>query len=423
MLTQQSASRARTGEELEAFGKQAAAHFSAGRGTLTEMVVSTVKHAGLSPEQVRRVVEFANHSAYTTEFAKESSAHKVVNFRGGPADPAAVLQDLNDGGGGSVFDSGLGDYRLPPPNLMKTAERNERLLGIEDAKLAEAFGLTEEFLAPYASPMAPALDERDKLAGMHANAQYELGGEESRYLDICDVLTSEVKLATRRGTPLSHVVAAWGEVNANPEFIKAAFDMLADRLPAQGVFPSRAAMAESLSVKIANVGLVNPDHPLVLTYRDFCESLSKMAALRQVGEECIEGVEALNAFVLDLSKESSAASAVGEAGGGLLRQIPKAWRTATEATARASGPTRDVVTELLSGAGASEGLARGAGNVVGGAVKYAPHIGAGLVAEEGYQRARYNPAVQGAKNFVLSRVPYTQPWLVRQYSLQQGLGF
>jgi hypothetical protein len=105
-LLQQAHARSVSGEELEAFGKKAAAQYSRGDGSLTEAVVETVKHAGLSPEQVKRVVEFANTTAYLTEFKKEGSHHRVVEFQGGPADPSAVLQDLNDGGGGTVFDVG-----------------------------------------------------------------------------------------------------------------------------------------------------------------------------------------------------------------------------------------------------------------------------------------------------------------------------
>jgi hypothetical protein len=422
MLTQQAASRPRSGEELETLGKYAASLYGREGKTLSEAVVAAVKTAGLSPEQVKRVVEFANHTAYSAEFQKESAAHRMVNFRGGPADPSAVLQDLNDGGGGTVFDTGLGDYKFPPSELVKAAERNAARLGIEDAKLAAAFGLTEEVVLPPADPLRPALDAKDKLAGLHAAAQSELSGEESYFLDICDALTFEVKQASLRGVPLSHMVAAWGTVNPEPVLIKAAFNILADRLVDQGVFPSRSAMIGSLSEKVASAP-VNPKHPLVLVYNDFCGSLRKMASLRQLGEECAEGVDKLQAFLKDTVKAASLAQTAGSAGGGLLKQIPKAWGAATNAAARASVPTSKVVDEVLSAAGASKGTAATVGNVAGKAVKYAPHLAAGLVAEDAYQHAKYSPVVQGPKNFVLGRVPYTQPWAMRQYQMQQGMMF
>ena len=49
-LLQQSHSRPVSGEELETFGKKAADLYSKGEGDLTQAVVETIKHAGLSPE-------------------------------------------------------------------------------------------------------------------------------------------------------------------------------------------------------------------------------------------------------------------------------------------------------------------------------------------------------------------------------------
>lgn len=153
-----------SGEHLEVFGKKAAADWEkAVYPTLTEAVTSIVKQAQLSPEQVKRVVEFANTSAFLSEFKKEGSAHRVIEFEGGPADVSEILKDLNDGGGGSVFDRGTLDYSSPPSHggHTKTASADE-----DDALLREAFGVKEaEAEEPFANPYGPIIDLRDKLAG------------------------------------------------------------------------------------------------------------------------------------------------------------------------------------------------------------------------------------------------------------------
>lgn len=114
LLLQQSHAVSKTGADLEVLGKHASHKFLSGEcRTLNEAVVSTVKRAGLSPEQVRRVIEFANNDAFLSEHRKEG-ASKYVEFYGGPASPGEVLRDLNDGGGGTVFDKGTLDYSLPP---------------------------------------------------------------------------------------------------------------------------------------------------------------------------------------------------------------------------------------------------------------------------------------------------------------------
>ena len=111
-----------SGEHLEVLGKYAARAWDRGDyNTLNEAVVGTVRDEHLSPEQVRRVVEFCNGEAYLSEFRKEGSKHRVVHFACGPADPGVVLRDLNDGGGGSVVDTGDGDYRLSVEGAMKKA--------------------------------------------------------------------------------------------------------------------------------------------------------------------------------------------------------------------------------------------------------------------------------------------------------------
>jgi hypothetical protein len=150
LSVQQSHARPIGGEELELLGKKAAARYSSGGVPLTQAVVDTVKHAALSPEQVRRVAEFANISAYLTEFQKCGNDHRYVQFQGGPADVPAILRDLNDGGGGTVFDRGLADYYQPPPDIEKAAYANATRLG-ED-KLAEAFAVEDRPL-PYADPL------------------------------------------------------------------------------------------------------------------------------------------------------------------------------------------------------------------------------------------------------------------------------
>ena len=79
-LFQQMNARRVAGEHLEVLGKHASARWQRGDcSTLSDAVVETVKHAGLAPEQVRRVVEFANQDAYLSEFKKGASPHRIVD--------------------------------------------------------------------------------------------------------------------------------------------------------------------------------------------------------------------------------------------------------------------------------------------------------------------------------------------------------
>ena len=129
LILQQQQARKVTGEELETYGKYAATLYSRGRyPTLGESVVQTVKTASLSPEQVKRVVEFANTAAYLEEFHKEGQQHRYIELAGGPADPGVVLRDLNDGGSPTVVDRNERDYLSPPPSISEST-RWQRMRG------------------------------------------------------------------------------------------------------------------------------------------------------------------------------------------------------------------------------------------------------------------------------------------------------
>lgn len=395
LLTQQENAKSRTGEELETFGKYAASlYLNRKCGTLSEAVVETVKSAGLAPEQVRRVVEFTNTSAYLSKFASEGPGHKVINFDGGPASFPDVLRDLNDGGGGSLNDPAPSDYSLPPPDTAKLAARNLARLGMTDEKLASAFRV-EEAVLPYENPMKDAEDLKDKLAGLYDEATHEISGLETRYMDLCDLLFQKVKQASLEGVPLGHVVTVMGVAQSEPEFMKAAFAMLTPRLIQNEVFSNEVGVASSLE-KTAGAGLVNPAHPLVGIYDDFCDTLAKLAATRQVRDEIEAELGTVTTFMKAAAKGF----------------IPKAWGVATNLAAQASKPVRKAV-------GAVGGET--AGNLAGGLVEYSPHLLAALGAEEVYQRAKNNPAANAATNFVLGRVPYTHQNIMRQYNMQMGM--
>lgn len=404
-LAQQAHATPMTGEQLEVMGKHASKRYLNGECHLTEAVMETVKHAGLSPEQVRRVVEFANTDAFLQEFRKEGRQHRVVEFEGGPADYAAILQELNGGGGGTVFDKHANDYNYPPTDAARLESRNQDRLGVEETKLAEAFAVQGQEI-PFEDPLREAYDARAKLAGAQEELISEIGMLEGHYLDVVERLFGNVKQASYEGATLGQIVGAWGQVTDNPDFVKAAFQQLTPRLLQNGVFSSKADIGDSL-MKTASVGVLNKEHPLLSDFHEYCSVLSKLAEDRAAQQEVETHLSVLTGFLkeaglFDLAKKTP----------GL---IPRVLEKAEQASVHA-GKGGKAVGEALFGSGSkgaknTEALARGA-------VKYAPHVVGGLAAESAYQHARYNPAVRAATNFALSRVPYTHPYMVRQYNMQ-----
>lgn len=383
-----------SGEELEVLGKHAACKYLTGAcNTLSDAIVETVKSAGLSPEQVKRVIEFANTDAYLQEFKKEGTDHKYIHFHGGPANPSEVLKDLNDGGGGSVFDRGVSDYNQPP-DLEKSSsvllQSNRQRLGVKTAsvynpaeqQLEQLFAVKEQPL-PYADPWEESVAMREKLAGARDHLNSELSSLEIEYMDVCDHMYHLVKQAALNDVPLGHIIQAWADVVPGENYVKLAFARVGPRLMADGVFLSRVALGESLT-KTAS-GMPDHSHPLIRTFAAFCTYLDKMASVRASRDEVNDAFGRIDWFLREGMKKH-ADSLVGVLG--------KVHRGAKGLSRRAA----PVVEKAIGGT---------PGVVAGKVVEHTPEALEAALLYEGYNRLKYSPSTAGLVRGVKSWIPGT----------------
>jgi hypothetical protein len=416
-------------------GKKASADWQMGKvASLHAAVIGVVQHEMLSPEQVRRVVEFCNQDAYLQEFRKEGSSHRVVHFDSGPADPAQVIQDLNDGGGGSRFDRGTLDYSMPPSlavkeasrrspvtvGLDKTASANEepaaslpKLVKLPslpkqasaadryESQLWGLFGVKEGSEMPMAEPLRPLQQMEHKLAGAAAHFDSEVDSLEIEFGQVTNRLYETVKQAALEGTPLGAMITAWSTVSEDPLYVKVAFNKLTPMLQEGQVFDSLASLGDSL-LKTAGfrVGAVNADHPLVATYQEFVDTLDKLASARAVRDELQAGAEEAHALL------KQAAS------GGLVGAAKKGVGLVSGAIDKAS----PVVAQALVGAKDGKKLAP----TVSKALKGTALVGSGLAANAAVQNVTDRPAVRGAVNAAASIVPGTMSYQQRRYNTMTG---
>lgn len=418
------------GEHLEVLGKRAATEWVMGKvASLHEAVVQAVKSEHLAPEQVRRVVEFANQDAYSQEFRKEGQ-DKVVHFDCGPADPAHVLQDLNDGGGGSLYDQGNLDYRMTPsmakaasiqrssPTSMdKTASVDEspavpgltklpRLPGLP--KVAEAYedqlwGLFQgdaPSVLPMSEPLRPLMDVRHKLASVRDELVDAVNCLELEYTAAGDALYHQVKQAALDGTSLGDMVAAWSEVNPDPLYVKVAFQLLSPQLRKDGVYSSLDAIGASLE-KHASSGEVDPTHPLVTGYADFVDVLSKLATARALMEEYSDG---FNQADLLLKQAAS---------GGVVGAIGKGFSAANKGINAAAKPVAHVLVGSKDAKKLAPVLATGAKAIGAG--------GALLAGNAAIQNVTDRPGPRAVVQQVKKVVPGTMEYQERRYRNQMGM--
>lgn len=385
-IFQQSHAHPRSGEDLEVLGKHAAADWASGRHkSLTEAVTATVKKAQLSPEQVKRVVEFANTSAFLSDFKKEG-ASSVVDFPGGPADASEILKDLNDGGGGSVFDKGSLDYNSPPAET-KTSS------AYDDTKLAELFGAGPSPELPYQNPMGEVIELKDKLAGAEQHLQTRISGLEIMYADLADRVYHQVKQAALEGTTLGEIMQAWETVAPSQDYIKVAFTLITPRLLREGVFHRVEDMTASID-KTAGARIANPEHPLIVEFSDFCATLSKLAESREARTELRDHLQNLTAYLKH-------AGALG---------------TVAKTTAGWADKSAPFLKDQL-------------GSVVGGAaaagIKYAPHAAGALALNEANTHLENSPSLparagRAVKHGLLQQIPGTQDNIRHQWEIQSG---
>jgi hypothetical protein len=298
-LIQQSSARAVSGEELETYGNHAADLYGSGaQPTLNAAVVETVKSAGLAPEQVRRVVEFANTCAFLSEFNKEGAASKYVVFDGGPAHFGEVIKDLNDGGGGTVFDRGIADYSHTPikTSAARGFEKTAAAVADDDI-LAEVFRVGQKAAPiPFAKPLADVYDLRDKLATIKDAHTAQMSELEVDLLSVSEEMYHQVKQAALSGTSLGAIVQAWNQALApKPELVKAAFAFLSPRLQEE-VFSSWDALGASIEKTAGTRLVVNEKHPVVVTFDAYCDTLAKLAQLRASRNEVVDGINQLTTF-------------------------------------------------------------------------------------------------------------------------------
>lgn len=388
-----------SGEHLEVMGKKAAADWQQSLyPTLTEAVTETVKQAQLSPEQVKRVVEFTNTAAFLTEFKKEGSSHRVIEFDGGPADISIILMDLNDGGGGTVFDRGTLDYSSPPSHGSSTKTASSE----EEEAFAAMFGIKEgsrEITEPFADPYAPVLAMHDKLAGAASHLTSEISGFEIAYADLGDRLYHQVKQASLNGVSLGQVLQALELVAPAEEYIKVAFTLMTPRLLREGVFPEVDSMLASFD-KVASAGTtLNEEHPLVADFKDFCDVLQKLAEVRAVRTEVIENRDGLSGILKNAA--STASKAV------------KVLMDTSHGAANKAAPYL------------KEHLGETAGGLAAGTIKHAPLLGAALAGNEAYTHYKNSPslparAARGAVDVVARQVPGTQAQQEHEWRIQNG---
>lgn len=297
-LSLQRAAKSVDPEQLELMGKKAAVLYRDGKNSLSEAVVATVKEACLSPEQVKRVCEFANTNAYLAEFEKAGEMRNVT-FTGGPADPGYVLKDLNDGGNPALNNISNDDYSAPTLSYkIASADGMNKIaeafgFWADNTKVASAVSRTRDH-ASHIDPVDDVNDLRVGLERAREEAAGKLASARILYSGLAKDLCDSVAQAVETGTNLGDIGRAWSGYTEDARLYKEAMQKVSSHLRARG--------HKELTMLAKTAGAIpNPAHPVITGYVAFSKAAHACrvldAAVKLLDEQLVGANKQLHALV------------------------------------------------------------------------------------------------------------------------------
>lgn len=285
-LIEQARARPMDPGKLQLLGKQAAALHSDGGTPLTEAVLSVIGHEDVGPEHARRICEFANQEAFQREWEKGGSVRNV-EFEGGPADPAVVLRELNDGARPEAIR--VSDYDEPPTKLARADRRVEE----------EIFGKYAGVMAPMMVPRGlPDLHRmRQTISGAQEHFMSKISGVEVTKMTLARELGDEVCKAVMEGDSLYKIANAWSRFGADKRDFQEALDVSITRMRERRV-PGWDVEAEKLAGEQETVGKIpNPAHPLISRFIEFTKVAAQYRVLKSAHGVLGEQLGPVNAAI------------------------------------------------------------------------------------------------------------------------------
>lgn len=229
---------------LESLGKAAARLAETSDLSLTNAVVETVGREKLNSEQVRRVVEHANIEAFNRKYASTSGVMRAVHIDGGPADPIAVLQSLENGAAPREATIDSIDYGMPPS---RGKAASYEVASLVDRTPAGVVGGIQALHTQLKSAHNEVVQNLEVSRGELNDSLVELG--------------ESVRLASLQGAAPLDFFEAWAATDA--EVAKVAYQRVAPFMNVN-------------NVKVANRGL-NPRHPAVQHFQSFAKAAQSYA--------------------------------------------------------------------------------------------------------------------------------------------------
>ena len=238
-------------EHLVQLGKTAAHTAEQSGISLTDAVVRAIGMTKLNTEQVRRVVEAANHEAFNRKYAAMDPTMRVVDIENGPADFNAVTERLALLAAPQKVASYRNDYALGPQYPVRSSAYVEPM-----SKSAALEGVAE-------------LEER--LRATHEELVGRMHAKQASVETSIHTVTHHVRQALADGAYAEDIEKAWGHYSPKH----------ATELASSFSLPKAPAGVKTASREIPR------EHPLVLSFANFMKTANEYEEIC----EAVRGVE------------------------------------------------------------------------------------------------------------------------------------
>ncbi len=297
-------------EALELMGKKAATSYLADGVGLNDAIAKlAADYSNISPEQVKRVVEFANTAVYLAKHDQSKTAgadHSYPQFE--LADAGRIIQDLSDGARPTVMTQTDLDYtREAQKPKLASAPMDAALEDMFKTASAEDSDFSEETVAQQ------LLDTKEMLNNLRHNLQDRFNQNQSLFKEATAEFYVHSKQHMLEGGSLADIYSAAASTGTSENHVRQVMGAVVERLLSDKVASAKTLKADMSQLsKIAHRD-VNPDHDLVKSFAAAMMASNEIQVLSNSIDEVNEESARVQDFIKNayFSKEAFAGLVAG----------------------------------------------------------------------------------------------------------------
>ena len=288
-------------EALELMGKRAANMFLSEDVALNEGVAKlAAEHPAINHDQVKRVCEFANTAVYLARHDQSKTAGAESSYpQFQLADPARIIQDLNDGARPTVVTQTDADYGRQPTKKEKVSstkvdELLSQLFDIEvateRAKTEDSQVYREKVAADMVNSKNALISLRDSLRSTGENFDLSFKEASVQYYDT-------VKRHMLGGGDFVDVLAAVKTAGVGDAKIAEILNPIIDGLLREKVATASQLTRSTKAMEKVAHRVINEDHPLVTLPREIASLDLEIEKIARGLNEIEAPLSEVNAFI------------------------------------------------------------------------------------------------------------------------------